>query len=176
MEAIAAVKFITSAKSATEPVIASATEPIVTVESAMIPIAAAAVKAMSIVTAAVEAMEPRAGANEYSIHEVIRSPVSVGRASVWGVRIVAVSAHRREPYVTGTNSDADSHAHLRACNGAHRERQNSNNYTIFEITHLRPPGWFAPSRSDFASSPDLALEALHASQEEQGGCQPAVLS
>ena len=112
MEAIAAVKFITSAKSATEPVIASATEPIVTVESAMIPIAAAAV----------EAMEPRAGANEYSIHEVIRSPVSVGRAGVWGVRIVAVSAYRRGSYVTGTNSDANSHAHLRACNGAHRER------------------------------------------------------
>jgi hypothetical protein len=114
MEAIAAVKFITSAKSATEP--------IVTVESAMIPIAAAAVKAVPIVTAAIEAMEPRAGANEYTVHEVVRSPVSVRRASVWGVRIVAVSAYRRGPYVTGTNSDADSHAHLRVGNGAHRER------------------------------------------------------
>jgi len=168
MVAIAAVEFITSAESATEP--------IVTVESAMIPIAATAVKAMSIVTTTVEAMEPRAGADEYSVHEVVRSPISIGRASVWGIRIVAVSAYRRGPYVTGTNSDADSHAHLRACNGAHRERQNSNNYSIFEITHLRPPGWLAPSQSDFASSPDPAFEALHASQQEQGWCQTAVLS
>jgi hypothetical protein len=167
IEAIAAVKFVTAAESATES--------IVTVESAMIPIAAAAIKTMSIITTAVEAMEPRAGADEYSVHEVIRSPISVGRASVWGVRIVAVSAYRREPHVTGTNSNADSHAHLRARNGAHRERQNSNNHSIFKITHLRPPGWLAPSRSDFASSPDLAFEALHASQEEQGGCQTAGL-
>ena len=114
MEAIAAVKFITAAESATESFI--------TAEPAMTPIAAAAIKTMSIVTTTVEAMEPRAGADEYSVHEVVRSPVSVGRASVWGVRVVAVSAYRRGPYVTGTNSDADSHAHLRACNGAHRER------------------------------------------------------
>lgn len=114
MEAIAAVKLITSAESATESFI--------TAESAMTPIAAAAIKTMSIITTAVETMEPRAGADEYSVHEVVRPPISVGRASVWGVRIVAVSAYRREPYVTGTNSDADSHAHLRACNGAHRER------------------------------------------------------
>ena len=70
MEAIAAVKFITSAESATESFI--------TAEPAMTPIAASAIKTMSIVTTAVEAMEPRAGADEYSVHEVIRSPISIG--------------------------------------------------------------------------------------------------
>jgi hypothetical protein len=84
------------------------------------------VEAMSIVTTAVvwmtiEPVEPRAGADEYSVHKVIRSPIAVRRARVRGIRIVAVSANRRraDRHSHRSYSDSYSDSHLRTRNGAH---------------------------------------------------------
>ncbi len=122
MEAIAAVEFITSADYTMRPFVTmeSAMTPITT---AMIPITAPIIP-MSIVTAAiirptVEAMEPRAGANEYSVREVVRAPISVGRASVRSIRVVAVGAHWRRPNRDANRTDADSYSYLSARNRAH---------------------------------------------------------
>ena len=119
METVAAVEFITSADYTTGPFVAT--------KSAMTPITAPIIP-MSIVTAAVirttvEPMEPGAGADEYSVREVIRAPISVRRASVRSIRVVAVSAYRRrsDRYSHRTNSDPYSHSYLRARNSAHRE-------------------------------------------------------
>lgn len=118
MEAVAAVEFITATASIAEPFVTM--EPVVNVPvviptTAMIPIAAA------IVRAAVEAMEPRAGADEYSVHEVVRAPISIRRASVWSIRVVAVGANRRctNRHAHRTNSDSYSHSYLRARHCAH---------------------------------------------------------
>jgi hypothetical protein len=153
-------------------------EPLVAVEPAMIPTTTVIPIAMTIVAAAivrvaVEAMEPRTGADEDSVHEVIRSPIAVGRASVRSIWIVAVGADRRsaDSDTYGSYSNSDSYSYLCARNGAHREHQNTKNRSIFKITHLRPPSWPAPSRFDFASSSITALKALHASEEKQDECQ-----
>jgi hypothetical protein len=128
VKAVSAVEIITSASSTTEPFVT--TEPVVTVPvtiptTAMIPVAPMVPIPMTIVVApaiirvTVEAMEPRAGANEHAVHEVIRSPISVRRASVRSIRVVAVGAHWRRPnrYANWTNSD--SHSYLRARNSTH---------------------------------------------------------
>lgn len=118
MEAVAAVEFITTTASIAEPFVTM--EPVVNVPvviptTAMIPIAAAVVRA------AVEAMEPRAGADEYSVHEVVRAPISIRRANVWSIRVVAVGANRRctNRHAHRTNSDSYSHWYLRARHCAH---------------------------------------------------------
>ncbi len=123
MEAVPAVEFITSTSSTTEPFVTM--EPVVTAPvtiptTAMIPIATAIVTA-AIIRAPIETMEPRAGADEYSVREVVRAPISVGRASVRRIRVVAVGAHWRRPNRDANRTDADSHSYLRARNSAHRE-------------------------------------------------------
>jgi len=130
VKAVAAVEFITSAHYTTgpfvtmEPVI---TAPIMIPTTTMIPITPMVPIATAIVTAAIirvsiEAMEPRAGSDEYSVHEVVRGPISVRRASVRSIRVVAVGAHWRRPNRHANRADADSYLHLRARNSAHRER------------------------------------------------------
>jgi len=119
MEAVPAVEFITSADSTTEPFVTM--EPVVTAPvtiptTAMIPIAATIIAA-AVVAGTVEPMEPRAGPDEYSVREVVRTPISVRRASIRRIRVVTVSADRR----TADHSNADSHSYLRARNSAHRK-------------------------------------------------------
>jgi hypothetical protein len=120
MEAVAAMEFISTAVSAMTPI--ATAEPVMIPTTAMVPIAATVVAA-TIVAGAVEAMEPRAGPDKYSVHEVIRAPISIGRASVRSIWVVTVSAYRRRPnrYANRTNSDSHSYSYLRARNGAHRE-------------------------------------------------------
>ena len=130
MEAVPAVEIITSANSATEPFVTM--EPVVTVPitiptsamipvTPMVPIATAIVITTAIIRVTVEAMEPRAGADEYSVREVVRAPISVGRASVRSIWVVAVGAHWRRPNRDANRTDADSHSYLRARNSAHRK-------------------------------------------------------
>ena len=116
MEAVTAVKFVASAVSTVESLVA--VEP--TIPTAM------TVEAMSIVTTAVvwmtiEPVEPRASTDEYSVHEVIRSPIAVRRARVRGIWVVAVSANRRRANRDShrSYSDSDSYSYLCARNGAH---------------------------------------------------------
>lgn len=117
MEAISAVELIASPHSTTVP--------FVTLESAMAPITApiipTAIVTTAIVAVSIETMEPGAGAYEYSVREVVRAPISVGRASVRSIRIVAVGAHRRRPNRYAHRTYSDSHSYLRARHRAHRE-------------------------------------------------------
>jgi hypothetical protein len=94
--------------------------PVMIPTTAMIPIATAIVTA-AIIRMTVEPMEPRAGADEYSVREVVRAPISIGRASVRSIRVVAVGAHWRRPNRDANRTDADSHSYLRARNRAHRK-------------------------------------------------------
>jgi hypothetical protein len=139
MEAVAAVEFITATASIAEPFVTM--EPVVNVPvviptTAMIPVAPIIPIAAAIVRAAVEAMEPRAGADEYSVHEVVRAPISIRRASVRSIRVVAVGANRRctNRHAHRTNSNSYSHSYLRARHCAHRERQNPNHYRISNMS------------------------------------------
>ena len=135
MEAVPAADFISSASSTTEPFVTmeSVIEvPVMIPTTAMVPIATAIVAA-TIKRTPIESMEPRAGADEYSVHEVISAPITIRRASIRSIRVVAVSANRRcsDRYAYRTN--ADSHSYLRARHCAHRERQNSNHCRISNI-------------------------------------------
>lgn len=85
------------------------------------PVVAASIVTPAIIWPTVEAMEPRAGADEYSVHEVIRAPISVRRASVRSIRVVAVGAYRRRSDRYANRTYSDSHSYLRARNSAHRE-------------------------------------------------------
>ena len=115
MEAVPAVEIITSTDSTTEPFVTM--EPVVTMP-VMIPTATAIVTA-AIVRVTVEPMEPWAGADEYSVREVVRAPISVGRASVRSIRVVAVGAHWRRPNRYANRTKSDSHSYLRARNSTH---------------------------------------------------------
>jgi hypothetical protein len=88
--------------------------------TAMIPIATPIVTA-AVERAAIETMEPRAGADEYSVHKIISAPISVRRASVRSIPVVAVGAYRRRSNRYANWTDADSNSYLRARNSAHRE-------------------------------------------------------
>jgi hypothetical protein len=128
MEAVPAVEIITSASSTTETFVT--TEPVVTMPvtipttpmipvAPMVPIPMTIVVAAAIIRVTVEAMEPRASADEYSVREVVRAPISVGRASVRSIRVVAVGAHWRRPNRYANRTNSDSHSYLRARNSTH---------------------------------------------------------
>jgi len=68
--------------------------------------------------AAVETVEPRTHADKNAAIEVFGTVIAVGRASVWVISVVAVTAVRRRPDVSWrmnvawTNSNADAKSHL----------------------------------------------------------------
>lgn len=135
VEAVAAVEVITTANSTTEPFVTMESVinvPVMIPTTAMIPITTAIVTA-AVERTPVESMEPRAGTDEYSVHEVIRAPISVGRASVRSVRVVTVGANRRCTDRHSYRTNSDPHSYLRARHCAHRERQNSNHCRISNV-------------------------------------------
>ncbi len=69
--------------------------------------AAAAVEARASIESAVE---PGAGADEDTAGEIARSVVSIGRAGVWVISIVAVGARGRPSHVGRSNSHTDHHS------------------------------------------------------------------
>ena len=75
--------------------------------------AAAVVAGASVEAAAVVAVIPRAGSNEDAVGEPTGSVVSVGRAGVWRVIIVAIGARWRSADVAGAESDANTDPDLR---------------------------------------------------------------
>jgi hypothetical protein len=70
---------------------------------------------------AVESMEPRAGADEDSVNEVVGAPISVRRTSIRIIRVVAISAYWRGTHISRTHSDSDSNANLRVSNATQRK-------------------------------------------------------
>jgi hypothetical protein len=98
---------------------------------------AAPVSRPSIVTA----VEPRACANEDSTGEVARAVVSVRRASVRGIWVVAVGANRSRANVPRPHTDAHHHT---LCTNVRRQRQASAKYRkdhhVFnEVFHFWAP-------------------------------------
>ena len=143
VETIAAVKAaITAAE--TFPTAESA---ITATETFVAVVAAASVEAMAVIAATtveaaaiVAAVEPWAGADEDAADEVVRAIVAVGRAGVRIVAVVTVGADRRGA-VNWAYADAD--ANLRVGAARRGEKQNSQQCTIFQVTHNVPlvPAW-----------------------------------
>ena len=150
MEAVPAVEVITSADFIAAP--RSTAEPFVPMESvvnvtvmipttAVIPVATAIVTA-AIIRAAVEAMEPRAGADEYSVHEVIRAPIAVRRAIIRLIIVISVIANRRSPIITVIPTIVGAtvvrtHAHCGLCiRVASSKKQNAKQRSVLYISHF----------------------------------------
>lgn len=96
----------------------------------VVSIKSASVKAAAIITAtivtipatAIEPMEPWPRADENSAHKIIRAVISVGRAGVRIIAVVAVGAYRRWASVNrSTNSNADSNLRV---GGTCRQHEN----------------------------------------------------
>jgi hypothetical protein len=78
------------------------------VEASPVPISAAPVR-MPIVS-----MEPWPGSDEHAVNKPLRAIVSVRRACIRVIRVVAVSANRRRPHRNHRpNSNPHAHPHLR---------------------------------------------------------------
>jgi hypothetical protein len=78
-------------------------------------------------TFTVVAVEPRTRANKRSADKIIRTVVSIWRARVGGIVIVAVSADRRRSDVTWPNSDPDAKPNLRAGRPRHSHAKSEQN-------------------------------------------------
>jgi hypothetical protein len=72
-------------------------------------IEAAAVIAPAIEARAVESMEPWASPDEDSVYEPIRAVVTVRRASVWGIIIVAIGANRSRANISVPWANSNAH-------------------------------------------------------------------
>jgi hypothetical protein len=81
----------------------------------------------------IKSMEPRARADEHSIHEIIRTPVSVRRARVRSVRVISIRAYRRrpDPHCHRPNADSHSYSHLRVRSARWNKQKNSQQRQIF---------------------------------------------
>lgn len=69
-----------------------------------------------------EAVEPGASADEDASNEPVRAVKAVRRASIWVIVIVAVSAYRSGPEVSGTNANANGNLRV----GGHRSRKHAD--------------------------------------------------
>jgi hypothetical protein len=100
---------------------ATAVEATVTAESFVVKSAATititttviapAIVTTAIETPAVESMEPRASPDEDSVEEPIRAVVTVWRASVWVIIIVAIGADRCRANVSVCWANSNAHDH-----------------------------------------------------------------
>jgi len=84
--------------------------------------------------APVEAVEPGAGANEDAIHEPVGSIVAVGSAAVRIIAIVPVRADWRW-CINRPDADSDSHAHLRLRGSPAEQSENSEQDSVFKVSH-----------------------------------------
>jgi len=74
------------------------------------------------------ATEPRTRTDEDAIYEVIRSPITVRGASVWGIRVVAIGADRRSiitivTVIAATYSNSYLNLRVRVTRRKHTNRQ-----------------------------------------------------
>ena len=81
---------------------------------------------------------PGPGADEYSIHKIVRAPVTIRRAGVGIVRIESVFAHRRRVVKTVTRPDlyADGNLCLGIGSGQSQKSQQSE---ILQVSHHWTP-------------------------------------
>jgi hypothetical protein len=119
------VSWVTAITIARAPIPISGTS--ITVTGATI-IAPAAI--VTVAPAPTPAVEPRTGADEYAIHEVVRTVVPVGRAGVRIVSVVSISAEWScsDPYADWTNADAHRNLRVRL---ARRKKYNHQECKIF---------------------------------------------
>ena len=100
----------------------------------------------SIVSAsAVEPMKPWTRAHEHAPIKIIRAIVTVRRARIWRVSIIAIGANRRPlhvgwPTVNWPDSYSNTKSDLRVGSSRPRNRnKESQHHSIFEISHIKPP-------------------------------------
>src|SRR5215467_2148219 len=88
---------------------------------------------------------PRTGTNEYAVHEIARSVVAVGSASVRIVGVISIAANRRTPNIcradgnsdrANTDSNSDPHLRLRIGQGNHHHR---NQRHVLQVSHNHLP-------------------------------------
>lgn len=129
VESVTTVEFATALKSTIAAKITVAAE--VTV-AAKVSITAESTAAPEIVAidkrASTETMKPRPGTDENSADKILRAIVSVGRASVRGIRVVAVGTYRRWTKIAGAYSDGNPHLRV---SPARRKNQKSEHCRIF---------------------------------------------
>ncbi len=94
------------------------------------PVVPTTIVATTIETAPVIAVIPRAGANENSTHKIVWPVVSVRRASIRVISIVAVGAYRSGTVVGRADSNADNHS-LRMRRNRCQEHANCQQTHIF---------------------------------------------
>lgn len=82
---------------------------------------------------------PRAGADEEPIRKPVRSIVSVRRASVGRVIIVAVRTCRRSGHVSRPKSYAYAHSNLRLRLDQRKRHQHTQQQKIFKVAHCSSP-------------------------------------
>jgi hypothetical protein len=122
------------ARSAGEAAPPNKTAPgVASAKSAPTVVAAASVETVAVV--ATSPAEPRADADEHAVDEVIRAPITVGRAIIRSIVVVAVGAGRRRPVITAVvcrtvTVSADPHAHpnlsIRVCRDEKQNPKQSN--------------------------------------------------
>ena len=84
---------------------------------------------------------PRTHTNERAVDEIIRPPVSIRRAAVRCIRVVAIRANWLRSDIRGTDTNSHSNAHLRMSSAGRQKRgqaQNTEQSRIFEISHILP--------------------------------------
>jgi hypothetical protein len=117
MEAATSVETTATAMEATVTAVEATVtaEPFVVKSAATITITttviAPAIVTTAIETPAVESMEPRASPDEDSVEEPIRAVVTVRRASVWVIIIVAIGADRCRANVSVCWANSNAHDH-----------------------------------------------------------------
>lgn len=94
-------------ESVVEPVIAEA------VEAIMEPEAAVKVKRPIEPRIPVVEVAPGPNADEHSVHEIVRAPVTIRCAVIWIIGIKPVFAHRRRIVITVAWPDLDAERNLR---------------------------------------------------------------
>ena len=88
------------------------------VNSRVTPSRAAPVSGTSVEAAVI----PRTSSDEESTVKPARPVISVRRARVWSIRIVAVLTNRRSVHISRPNADSDSHSNRGVCSLRKRQR------------------------------------------------------
>lgn len=125
VESASAARWTNTAESASTANCRPSTESTTATHRANAAISAAVSTAISITAAAIEpgpaieAMEPRTRANKDATRKVIRPVITVWRASIGCIPIVAIRACRRCTNVPWSNSDPYSNPNLRMSGSRH---------------------------------------------------------
>ncbi len=84
------------------------------------------------------AVVPRSRTDKDAIREPVRTIVSVGRASVWRIRVISIRANGRASHNRTTYANPYSHVD-RSLRIRKRHSQKSNQHCISHVLHGEPP-------------------------------------